>query len=628
MASATLSQNLKKLKLPLAFGLLRLCTDESISRDDAVTIIHRALDAGIRLIDTADAYCLNHKDFHAGELLAKDAVNTWKGPRKEVIIFTKAGMTRPKGKWVPDGSPEHLRKTVDESLLALGVDRIDVLQLHVRDSRVPFEDTLAALAELQKQGKVHHLGLCNTTAAEIKQASRHFTVAVIQNELSVLARKSATDGTLAFAQEQGIPFLAYRPFGGIAKVEKLSTNKSLLPLAKKHHVTPQQLAIAAVEQAGDLVFPLIGTTQPNHLKQSVASLQIKLDSEDRSMLDAKFSFASANPAKSTASGSSGAAKKKAANGAEVVILMGIQGAGKSELVASYQKQGYERLNRDDVGGKLDDLVPRMVELLENGKTKIVLDNTYPTRMSREPIVSAAKEMGAKVLCRFLNTPIHEARINVVHRMLQRYGQNLGPDEMKAYAKTDNNLPPPAALKRWADSFEMPNEDEGFASVEVIPFTRRADAKQSKKGLLLDVDGTIRITKSGEKYPRHPDDVELIPGRREKLEHWIKQDYQLFFVSNQSGVASGKVEKEVVEAAFQKTIKLLGLPVVDVAYCPHPAFPVGCFCRKPFPGMGVYLMQKHQLAREHLVVVGDLKSDEDFAAGIGARFVHADEFFSN
>lgn len=627
MASATLVQRLKKLELPLAFGLLRLCTNEAISRDVTIKAIHRALDAGIRILDTADAYCLNHKDFHSGEVVVREALETWSGPRREVIILTKAGMTRPKGKWVPDGSPEHLRKTVDGSLLALGVDRLEVLQLHVHDTRVPFEETLAALAELQKKGKVHHLGLCNTTAAEIKQASRHFSVAVVQNELSVMTRKSATDGTLAFTQEHGIPFLAYRPLGGIAKVEKLSTNKILIPLAKKHHVTPQQLALAAVKQAGDLVFPLIGTTQPNHLKQTVAALHIKLDAEDRATLEAKFSFATVKHIKPAISDASHKGNRKSARDAEVVILMGIQGAGKSELVASYQKQGYERLNRDDVGGKLEDLVPRMVDFLEQGKSRIVLDNTYPTRISREPVISAAMEMGASVLCKFLNTPIHEARVNVVQRMLQRYGRNLGPDEMKILSKTDNNLPPPAALKRWADSFEMPSEDEGFARVEVIPFTRRPDEKLTRKGLLLDVDGTIRITKSGEKYPRHPDDVELIPGRRGILEQWMKKGYQLFFVSNQSGVASGKVEQQTVEAAFQKTIKLLGLPVADVAYCPHPAFPVGCFCRKPFPGMGVYLMQKHLLSREHLVVVGDLKSDEDFAMGIGARFLHADEFFS-
>ena len=103
-------------------------------------------------------------------------------------------MTRPKGKWVPNGKPEHIRKAVEGSLKALGVERLFLLQLHVHDSRVPFEETLAVLAELQKAGKVEHLGLCNTTVGEIQQACRHFTVAVVQNELSISVRKSRHPG--------------------------------------------------------------------------------------------------------------------------------------------------------------------------------------------------------------------------------------------------------------------------------------------------------------------------------------------------------------------------------------------------------------------------------------------------
>src|SRR4029077_19865975 len=110
-----------------------------------------------------------------------------------------------------------------------------------------------------------------------------------------------------------------------------------------------------------------------------------------------------------------------------------------------------------------------------------------------------------------------------------------------------------------------------------------------------------------------------PGRRDSLARWIAAGYLLFFVSNQSGIASGKLTRVAAEAAFGRTVELLKLPVADIAYCPHPAFPVGCFCRKQFPGLGVMLMERHGLAREHLVVVGDMKSDADFAAELGARY---------
>lgn len=184
------------------------------------------------------------------------------------------------------------------------------------------------------------------------------------------------------------------------------------------------------------------------------------------------------------------------------------------------------------------------------------------------------------------------------------------------------------MAKWAASFEAPHQDEGFSAVEHLPFVRRVDPGFNAKGLLLDVDGTLRKTKSGELYPRDPEDVELLPGRRDVLRRWIDDGFKLYFVSNQSGIAKGSVTREAAEAAFARTIELLDLPVAEVAYCPHPAFPVGCFCRKPMPGLGVYLIHRHQLAREHLVMVGDMDSDRDFARGLGVRFVAADAFFSN
>ncbi|MFO0814863.1 MAG: aldo/keto reductase [Gemmatales bacterium] len=614
---------LGELNMPLALGVLRLCTADRPDWDQAISLLHKAFDAGIRILDTADTYCIDNKDLHFGERLIQHALSIWKGPAKEVKVLTKAGMTRPQGRWIPDGRPEQLRKAVEGSLQALGVDSLFVLQLHVHDSRVPFEDTLGALAELQRAGKVEHLGLCNTTTAEIQQAQRHFPVAVVQNELSLGVRKSAGDGTLQFTAQQGIPFLAYRPLGGIAKVEKLATNKLLQPLARRHFATTTEVALAAVRSAGSHVIPIIGATRLASLQSSIRAMGIKLDASDRTALDVKYSFAAKESPSTVAIPSSSPSDSSG----EIVLLMGIQGAGKSELVAGYVERGYVRLNRDMLGGKLDDLIPRMHALIQSGQRQIVLDNTYPTRLSRAPVIAAGRAHGLPVICRWLNTSMTDARINVVLRMIGRYGRPLGPDEMKAYAKTDPNLPPPAALKRYAESFEEPQLDEGFAHVEAVQFVRRRDENHKQKALFLDVDGTLRKTKSGEIYPRHADDVVLLPHRQAVLQWYVDQGYRLFFVSNQSGIASGKVTQSAAESAFVRTAELLKLPVTEIAYCPHPAFPVGCYCRKPGPGMGVYLIQKHQLAIEHLVVVGDMKSDADFAASLGARYEDGEEFFS-
>ena len=119
------------------------------------------------------------------------------------------------------------------------------------------------------------------------------------------------------------------------------------------------------------------------------------------------------------------------------------------------------------------------------------------------------------------------------------------------------------MARWAASFERPALDEGFSVVEEIPFVRRPGHAGTVKGLLLDVDGTLRITRSGEIYPREPDDVQLLPGRRDVLQKWVDDGYRLFFVSNQSGIASGNVSREAADACFQRTVELLGLPVAEM-----------------------------------------------------------------
>jgi HAD superfamily hydrolase (TIGR01662 family) len=622
------------LEVPLGLGLLRLGTEGRPSEDDAVAVIRFALDQGLRLLDTADSYALDDRDLHYGERLVRKALAGWSGPRDQVRVITKAGLARPKGRWVPNGRPEHLRRMVEGSLEALGVDRIFLLLLHAVDPKTPLEESLGALAELQREGKVEHLGLCNTSIPEVRQAERHFPVRAIQNELSVIDRSSGVEGMVALARQMGIPFLAHRPLGGHAKVGNLLKNRAVKPIAARHQITPHEAALAALLDLGAPVIPLFGATKRESVVSSLRALKVPFGADDRKDLESKISFAPTPEAMAaTAPPVTPPGLRPLAPGEppgdepEVVVMMGVQGAGKSSEVARYVERGYARLNRDAIGGTLEELVPKLGEMLASGQRRVVLDNTYATRASRYPVIRKAHALGVPVRCRFMATPIDEAYANVVMRILDRYGKLLGPDELKELGKNDPNLPPPQAMAKWAASFEAPNADEGFSAVEEVPFVRRVDPGFTKKGLLLDVDGTLRKTKSGEIFPRDPGDVELLPGRREVLSRWVDQGYALFFVSNQSGIASEQVTREAAEGAFARTIELLGLPVAEVAYCPHPAFPVGCFCRKPLPGLGVALIQRHQLAREHLVMVGDMDSDADFARSLGVKYVAADAFFA-
>ncbi len=622
------------LDLPLGLGLLRLSTEGRPSEQDAIDVIRFALDQGVRVLDTADSYALDDRDLHYGERLVRKALDAWGGPRGEVRVITKAGLARPKGRWVPNGRRDHLRKMVEGSLAALGVERIFLLLLHANDPKTPLEESLAALAELRKEGKVEHLGLSNTSIAEVRQAERHFPVQAIQNELSVIDRSSGVTGMVALARQMGVPFLAHRPLGGHAKVGNLLKNRAVKPIATRHGVTPHEAALAALLDLGPPVIPLFGATKRESVEATLRALKVPFDARDRAELESRITFAPTPEALEAITPPvtpPGLRPLVPGEGPiddpEVVVLMGVQGAGKSSEVDRYVTRGYARLNRDQLGGDLEALVPKLGELLASGQRRVVLDNTYATRVSRYPVIRMAHKHGVPVRCRFLATPIDEAYANVVLRILDRYGKLLGPEELKDLAKDDPNLPPPAAMARWAASFEAPDVDEGFGAVEEVPFVRRVDPQYTGKGLLLDVDGTLRKTKSGEIFPRDAEDVEILPGRREVLRRWIDDGYKLFFVSNQSGVASGALTREAAEAAFARTVALLDLPVAEVAYCPHPAFPVGCFCRKPLPGLGVALIQKHRLAREHLIMVGDLDSDQDFARALGVKYVAAETFFA-
>jgi HAD superfamily hydrolase (TIGR01662 family) len=309
---------------------------------------------------------------------------------------------------------------------------------------------------------------------------------------------------------------------------------------------------------------------------------------------------------------------------EVVIVMGIQGAGKTSFVE--RAADHLRLNRDQRGGSLADLLPPLREALAGPNPRVILDNTYPTRVSRWPVVRAARAAGVRARCVHVATSPRDALINVVNRVIDRYDRLLGPDELKELGKTDPNLPPPAALQRYVATFEPPGADEGFDSIETIPFARRPGGGEAR-GLLLDVDGTLRVTRSGDPYPVDPDDIVVLPGRTEVLRRWIADGYRLFFVSNQSGVASGKLSAEAARACFDRTIALLDVPVDEVAFCPHPAFPAGCFCRKPMPGMGVWLARRHGLDLSRTVMVGDMDTDRGFADALGVAFQDAEGFFA-
>lgn len=613
-------------ELPLALGTLTLSHEGRPDRLEAVTLLRFALGQGIRILDTAPSYCRDQADFHYGEHLVREAVASLGFAQSDVCILTKVGMLRTGGKWIPCGRPEHLRQSVEGSLAALGQQSLRYLLLHVRDPAVPFDETLSALAELQKEGLVTHLGLCNTSIADLETASQYFPVALVQNEFSLSRRAAAENGLIELTGQRGIPFFAHRPLGGHAAKSNRIESFVLQSLAERHQCTVSEISLAALRTAGHHVIPLVGASRLSSVRSSLRAMRITIDVSDQTALSLEFPLTSAAVAMSKADAGDTSADISPVETPDVVLVMGIQGAGKSERVNDFVNAGYARLNRDEAGGSLEDLIPRLAELLKTGAKRVVLDNTYPTCQSRFGVIRVAAAAGVPVRCVFMDTPVHEAWQNIAARMVSRYGVPLGPVEMKLMRKFDPNLPPPFALQRWLQTLERPSRSEGFSQVAVVSFVRRPRPDQQGKGLLLDVDGTLRKTISGQPFPAAPDDQTILPGRHEVLMEWVNAGYRLFFVSNQAGIALGQTDAGTVQAAMFRTVELLNVPVTEITFCAHPSKPVECFCRKPMPGLGVYLIEKYGLDREQLVMVGDRDSDREFAANLGIRYFDEQTFF--
>jgi aryl-alcohol dehydrogenase-like predicted oxidoreductase len=247
----------------------------------AVRVIHAGLDAGMTLIDTADVYCLDQNDIGHNERLIAQALGTWGGPRDRVLLATKGGMIRPDGRWERDARPERLRRACERSLQALKVDRIDLYQLHAPDHQVPFEDSVGALVELQREGKIRWIGLSNVSVAEIKAAEAIGEVATVQNRLSPFFREAIETGVVRYCGERGIGFVAYSPTGGGRLTKKLPAHPVLQRLSSELGFSPHALVLAWVLAQGPSVLAIPSARTEAHVRDSAVAGDLALSDADR-----------------------------------------------------------------------------------------------------------------------------------------------------------------------------------------------------------------------------------------------------------------------------------------------------------------------------------------------------------
>jgi aryl-alcohol dehydrogenase-like predicted oxidoreductase len=234
-------------------------------------VLRRAIEAGVQLIDTADAY---------GPAVAEEMIFEALHPYPpDLVIATKGGVIR-RGPftWVPNGRPEYLRSACDASLSRLGLEAIDLYQLHTLDANVPLEESIGALAELRNEGKIRHVGMSNVHVDQIERARMIVPIASVQNRLNLLDR---TDPVVGYCDRDGIPYLPWFPLG---RGDLARSNRQVNGVARKHGATPAQVALAWLLAQSAWIVAIPGTTSPSHLEENVRALELQLDSDDLAAL--------------------------------------------------------------------------------------------------------------------------------------------------------------------------------------------------------------------------------------------------------------------------------------------------------------------------------------------------------
>jgi aryl-alcohol dehydrogenase-like predicted oxidoreductase len=250
--------------------------DEATAR----AVLHASLDAGVTLIDTADVYCLDQRDLGHNERLIAAALAARPGPLERIVVATKGGLTRPGGAWERDGSPAHLRRACERSLRALGVEQIALYQLHAPDPAVRFEESVATLAALQREGKIRWVGLSNVSVAQIEAAEAIVPVATVQNRLNPFFREAITEGVVAYCGQRNIGFLAYSPVGGGRLNQKLAEHPVLQRLAARLQRSPHAIVTAWVLAQGPTVFAIPGARSVPHAQDAARAADLVLSAED------------------------------------------------------------------------------------------------------------------------------------------------------------------------------------------------------------------------------------------------------------------------------------------------------------------------------------------------------------
>lgn len=542
----------------LSSGRIGLGTLRLSGRETAIATIHAALDAGLLLFDTARAY-------GDGEMVLSEALATHAAAARAFVV-TKGGMTRPQEKWRADGRAARLRHDCETSLGALRRP-IDLYLSHAPDPRVKWATTVRALARLVEEKLVRAVGVSNVTLAQLDQALALAPIAAVQVAFSLLDDVPLRSGVLDRCRERGLVLMAHSPLGGPRRAKTLLATPLIVEIARRHDAPPAAVALASLLQAHPHVVVIPGARHPEAAREVAAAASLLLDDSERAALSQQFAAVRERVAVAVAP-----------SRGEVVLVMGLPGAGKSELAATLVAKGFERLNRDQLGGSLASLAARLEERLAAGTRRLVLDNTYLTRAARADVLSVAARRGVAVRGIFIDVPLAQAQVNLVWRMLEAHGRLLAPEELRR--GRDNTTIAPTSLWRLQRSLEPPVVGEGFESLEQRPFARAPRSREGRGARLVTLD-------LAEKVPA--------------------EELMTSFVVGWAPEAPPDLDPQIAARC------------AGVALCRHGGGPPVCWCRPPLPGLLLALAHAHDLDLAVSELHGTSRAHRAWATAVGARF---------
>jgi aryl-alcohol dehydrogenase-like predicted oxidoreductase len=564
---------------------MRMSTDESRDEQLALETIAAAAGAGVSVFDTAHAY--GRGEFEPGHnerLLARALRDS--GAEGHARVVTKGGMARREGGWVPDGRAKTILGDCDASLAALDGLPIDLYLIHAPDPRTPWRTSVRALARLADEGVVKRVGVSNVNRAQLDEALALAPISAVQVALSVFDDRALRGGVVERCAESGLALIAHSPLGGPRRAKRLGRQKALVDVAQAHRVSPAEVALAWLLDLSPAVVAIPGARRPETARSAASAATLTLEDGTRNALRLAFGTLRRTQIE----------RPRPLDDGEVVLVMGIPGAGKTRVANDYVARGYVRLNRDERGGSLRELADALEAALASGARRVVLDNTYLTRAARSYVIDAASRQGVQARCIWLDTPLAQAQVNLVERVLDRLGSLPAPEELRAPARRGDGLLAPTSQMRALRDLEPPSTDEGWAAVEQVPFVRTRPPGPGGVGVFVAAA------------------VLEQPGWKEELAQGDRRAPHLVFDWQPGGRPDA-----LAPAVAGLEAEVSGR--VESALCPHPAGPPTCWCRPPLPGLPLAFARAHHLDPSRSVLIGAGPAHRTLAATLGARYVN-------